>query len=99
MFPCGCPDRVCIHPGSSICEKDKTITMENDMAGYPKVVTLTKTVPVADRETLRVWLNQQLQEYLKSARDGGVNKSTAGTKALDLIEAAGFRLTLPTGKR
>ena len=64
------------------------------MSGY-KTVTMTKTVPVADRESLAVWLDQKMAEWLKDKRDAGASKKTAGTHALKLIAEAGFTLQSP----
>lgn len=59
-------------------------------------VEITKTVPVADRETLEAYLNQELETHVgHQVRDGGESKRTAGTKALQLIEEAGFELIPP----
>lgn len=59
-------------------------------------VEITKTVPVADYETLEAFLNQELEKHIgKDLRDGGASKRTAGAKALDLIMEAGFTLTNP----
>lgn len=59
-------------------------------------VEITKTVPVADRETLKAYLNIGIEKYIgENLRDGGESKRTAGTKALQLIEEAGFELIPP----
>ncbi len=59
-------------------------------------VTMTKKFLVNDRETLAEWLNQRLADFLADEmRDGETSKSSAGSKALDLIEEAGFKLTPP----
>ncbi len=67
-------------------------------------VEITRTVLVNDRETLAAWLNQELEAWLNSCADetdfGGARASDcAGTKVLDLIEKAGFGLTLPHAMR
>lgn len=64
-----------------------------------KHVTVTKTVPVNNRETLEVWLNEQLAEWLTGQRDGGGNKLVAGRRAIDLILEAGFTLEPPVLNR
>ncbi len=59
-------------------------------------VTMTKKFAVNNRETLAEWLNQRLADFLANGmRDGGASQSAAGSKALDLIEEAGFTLTPP----
>lgn len=62
--------------------------------GY-KTVSMTKSVPVADTESLKAWLNEQLSDWLSGQRDGGTNKMVAGSKAVDLIIEAGFTLNPP----
>lgn len=65
-----------------------------------KTVEVTKTVPVADLESLRAWLDQQLEDWIgEGKRDGGLSKTTAGSRAITLIEEAGFTITPPTVKR
>ncbi len=66
-------------------------------------VEITKTVFVSDHETLAAWLNQELEAWLCS-RGGDVDfagsaSACAGTKALDLIEKAGFTLVSPAVPR
>ncbi len=74
---------------------NKTINVQLPSEKY-LTVEITKTVPVADRETLETYLNQQLEEHIgKNLRDSGASKKTAGTKALQLIEEAGFKLMPP----
>ena len=58
-------------------------------------VEITETVPVSNRKTLEVYLNQELEKHVgDNLRDGGVSKKTLGTKTLMLIEEAGF-IVLP----
>lgn len=65
-----------------------------------KTVEITKTVPVADLESLRVWLNQELRDWMGNGkRDDGMSKVLAGSKAIDLIEEAGFTIKPPAVKR
>ena len=64
--------------------------------GEYKQVTITETVPVSDRKTLAAWLNQELGRFADSVTHG---KSTLGSKALDLIDEAGFKLTGPVVTR
>lgn len=59
-----------------------------------KTVTIVKTVPVADKETLIAWLNGELADWLRDKRDGGSSKATAGAKAIELIYEAGFTLNI-----
>lgn len=61
-----------------------------------KTIEITKTVPVADLESLKAWLNKELADWVSSGKS---DAHTAGTKALDLIEEAGFKLTPPTVSR
>ncbi len=53
-------------------------------------VEITKTVPVADRETLEAYLNIGLENHI-----GKNLRGTAGTRALEMIEEAGFELRPP----
>jgi hypothetical protein len=62
-------------------------------------VTITETVEVTDLKTLRVWLNQELEQYAVTKRDGGTAKATIGSKALDLIKEAGFEIKCPIQTR
>lgn len=58
-------------------------------------VEITKTVPVADRETLEAFLNINLEKW--ACGDHG--KTRVGTKVLELIKEAGFELSPPTVTR
>lgn len=60
-----------------------------------EIIGVTRVVPVCDKETLTLWLNQELEDWTAPKRDGGRARATVGTKALDLIEAAGFKLVPP----
>lgn len=60
-----------------------------------KTVTIVKTVPVTDQETLIAWLNVELADWLKDKRDAGASKATAGAKAVELIIEAGFTFNSP----
>lgn len=64
-----------------------------------KHVTITKTVPVNNRETLEVWLNREMSKFMSDQRDGGQNQLHAGRIALNLIELAGFTLQSPVTPR
>lgn len=65
-----------------------------------KTVEIKQIVPVADLESLRVWLNQELGDWMGNGkRDGGMSKALAGSKAIDLIEEAGFTITPPRVNR
>ncbi len=65
--------------------QDKYITVE-----------ITKTVPVADYETLEAYLNISLEKWATSGHD---EKTRAGTKALEMIKETGFTLLPPEVKR
>ena len=65
-----------------------------EMTDY-KTIEITKTVPVADRESLAAWLNYELP--LRVNANGG--EKAMGNWALDLIEEAGFELKPPTVTR
>lgn len=58
-----------------------------------KTVTITKTVPVDDRETLALWLEDWLALWM--ANEWEVEAPGVGSKALDLIEEAGFTVVPP----
>lgn len=60
-------------------------------------VTITKTVPVIDRESLEAWLNEQLVNYMGDINPH--NMPTIGSVALNLIEQAGFKITPPSRTR
>lgn len=78
---------------------DRTINVKMPEENY-LTVEITKTVPVADRESLEAYLNIELKEHIgDNLRDGGLSKKTAGTKALQLIEKAGFKLISPKVSR
>lgn len=65
-----------------------------------KSVTITKTVPVIDKATLTAWLNQELKAWLtEGVRGMDSRPCTAGSKAIDLIEEAGFKLAPPVRNR
>ncbi len=65
-----------------------------------KTVEITKTVPVADHESLEAYLNIKLEGHLsQNLRDGGESKKQVGTRALALIIEAGFTLTPPVVTR
>jgi len=65
-----------------------------------KTVTITKTVPVNNRETLDAYLNDQLKEWIGDGKkDAGTRNATAGSKAIRLIEEAGFKLQPPATTR
>jgi hypothetical protein len=68
--------------------------MEKVMKEY-KTVTVTKKVPVSDQQSLAVWLDVQLYDYVVPRRDGGLRQRSAGTKAIELILEAGFTLNPP----
>lgn len=61
------------------------------MADY-QTVEITKTVPVTDRESLIAWIDQ---EILKKPPELGL----VIKHIFDLIDEAGFKLTLPTVSR
>ena len=63
-----------------------------------KMVTITKQVPVADRESLTAWLNRELGDWLVCSEESG-REDTAGNRALDLIHEAGFTLNPPKVNR
>ncbi len=69
------------------------------MNGQNQEVTMTKKFSVDNRETLAEWLNQRLADFLADGmRDGGTSNSAVGSKALDLIEEAGFKISPPEGR-
>ena len=69
--------------------------MQNMVKENYTTVEITKTVPVSNRETLEVYLNQELEKHIgDNLRDAGLSKKTAGTAALTIIEEAGF-IVLP----
>ena len=69
--------------------KDKYVTVE-----------VTETVPVSNRKTLEVYLNQELEKHVgESLRDAGASKKALGTQALTIIEEAGFLILPPVVTR
>ncbi len=69
------------------------------MSGYTKQVEITKTVPVADVETLEAWLDKELEEYIISQQSSTGNFTHAGRRVLALIKEAGFALKPPVATR
>lgn len=59
-----------------------------------KEVTITKTVPVNNIETLRAWLSGQLRDYLDKPEGVCLDtrKALVGSRAIDLILEAGFTI-------
>ncbi len=66
------------------------------MAGYPKEVEITKTVPVNDHPSLVEWLNQQLEAWFERSSGSCDDYDTVGAKAIALIVEAGFELKPPS---
>jgi hypothetical protein len=66
----------------------------------PLTVTVTREVPVDSRETLEEYLNQVLKGVIHYGPDDEmVNTDILGTRALSLIEAAGFTIQPPRRSR
>ena len=63
-------------------------------------VEITETVPVSNRKTLEVYLNQELEKHVgDNLRDAGASKRNLGTAALKIIEEAGFIIMPPAVTR